>query len=133
DAWIAAINRRPGRGSEWDKARAIFEARGAEELRLPDLLAIYAAELREGKPWSVHHDLYACGVALSAPFAGAFEARFDRICFTSSGLALFAVREPLSVAQRRRVYEQGDVLPNAWQPSDHLPLAALFRWSPSGS
>gem|GEM_PF-2581723 len=127
DRWISTINRRTERGSEWDKALEIFAKNGAETLSEEDLVGIYVAELREGKPWGVFHDLDACGALPGGPPPAVFEGRFDQIHHTPS-LSLSAVVSPLNEAQRRQVYEQKDTLPNAWHPSDHLPLGAVFRW-----
>jgi exonuclease III len=128
ERWITTINRRGGRGSEWTKAQVVFQARGAEALAEADFLAIYLAELHEGKWWGVLHDLYACGTRPVPGVRGVFGGRFDQIHFSSRTLGLAAVRAPISAERRRQVYEQGQTLPNSWHPSDHLPVGAVFRW-----
>lgn len=131
DAWITTINKTPRRGSEWDKAQAAFVKHGREILTQQDLQNIYTAELFEGKFWAVHHDLNACGVGDAFAFVPGerpFEARYDRIYFTPNALTLEAIREPLTPGQRALVYDRGDVLPNAWHPSDHLPVGVVLRW-----
>lgn len=128
DAWITTVNRAPGRGSELDKALAIFASRGAEQLTADDLLAIYTAEMNEGKPWGVYHDLHACGVAPVPGPRRVFTGRFDRIHYTPATLRLQAVRALLTDEQRALVFERGETLPNAWHPSDHLPVSAVFAW-----
>lgn len=128
DRWITTINRRPGRGSEWTKARVLFQERGTEQLTEDDLVGIYRAELREGKPWGVLHDLHACGAMPEMRPPGVFGGRFDQIHYTARTLSLAAVREPLGEELRERVWGQRETLPNAWHPSDHLPVGATLRW-----
>jgi endonuclease/exonuclease/phosphatase family metal-dependent hydrolase len=134
DRWITEINRAPRRGSEWAKARALLDERAQPALSLADFIAIYEAEVREGKPWAVYHDLHTCGVAhhvgvpaVEPPFA----ARYDCI-YCAASLRVEAVRAPLTEAQRQRVYEAGETLPNAWHPSDHLPVEATLSWGARG-
>ena len=128
DAWILTINRAPGRGSELRRANDIFEARGEQGLSAEDPRAIYEGELREGRPWGVHHDLQALGHGLAVISSATCEACLDRIYHSRDTLEALALRERLTQAQRQRIDESGDALPNAWHPSDHLPLAAVFRF-----
>ncbi len=128
DAWLNKINRDPKRGSEYDDAMKIFEQKGNHTLTLSEFLSIYEKGLREGKFWNVHHDMQVCGVAIEAPSTQPFEACFDHIYYTNQTLDLLTVREPLNEEQKKLVYEKGEVLPNSWHPSDHLPLAVVFRW-----
>jgi mRNA deadenylase 3'-5' endonuclease subunit Ccr4 len=128
ETWLNKINQEPKLSSEYDSAMEIFEQKGSNTLTLYEFLSIYEKELREGKFWSVHHDMQVCGVAIKAPSAQPFEACFDHIYYTNKILNLQIVREPLSDEQRRLVYEKGEVLPNSWHPSDHLPLAVAFSW-----
>lgn len=127
-AWITTINRASDRGSELAKARAVFEARGVEQLTVDDLLGVYLAELGEGKVWGVYHDLHACGVAPAPGPTRVFEGRFDQIHHTPATLPLRAVRALLTDEQRERVFTRGETLPNAWHPSDHLPVGAVFAF-----
>ena len=127
EAWITAVNGRPDRGSEWAKAQEIFALRGAEELREEDLVAIYEAELREGKPWGVLHDLLLCGALDASPQPRLLSSRFDQI-HAAGPLALEAVRAPLTPEQWSRVLDHRETLPSAWHPSDHLPVGAAYRW-----
>ena len=56
-----------------------------------------------------------------------FEATFDYIYFTPASLEVVAVRPPLSEEQLARI-EAGELLPSEWHGSDHLPVAAVFRF-----
>ena len=47
-----------------------------------------------------------------------FEARYDRVWFTTNTLHLAAVKEPRSAGQAAT----NEPLPNSWSASDHLPL-----------
>lgn len=128
ETWLNKINLEPKRGSEYEQAMKIFEQKGNQTLSFSEFLSIYEKELREGKFWNVHHDMQVCGVAINAPSTQPFEAYFDYIYYTNNTLDLLAVREPLNEEQKKWVYEKGEVLPNSWHPSDHLPLAAAFGW-----
>jgi len=126
EAWLCAINRAPDRGSEHRKARAIVEAEGTDWLSREAWIGIYASELAEGKFWSVLHDLQVCGV--QPPGARVlYEASLDRIY--ASGLTIRAAWDPLTPARRAALLGGGIGLPNAWHPSDHLPLGAVLSWS----
>ncbi|MCU0654420.1 MAG: endonuclease/exonuclease/phosphatase family protein [Polyangiaceae bacterium] len=126
DAWIEAVNGAPGRGSEWSKAREIFEARGVEALRCEDMEKIYTMELAEGKPWGIVHDLARCGALAEAPPHRLLRRRFDQI-HGAGPLELEAVRAVLTPEQEAWV-QQGQTLPGSWHPSDHLPVGAVYRW-----
>lgn len=128
ERWISAVNGQPGRGSEWDKAMAVFAAKGHEALGEDDMVALYTAELAEGKPWGVIHDLHATGVLPVLPPHRVWAERVDRVHYTTESLALAAVRDPLTAAQWATLKERNETLPNAWHPSDHLPVAAVLRW-----
>jgi endonuclease/exonuclease/phosphatase family metal-dependent hydrolase len=123
DAWITTINGEALRGSERDKAEGLLAGRGEEGLREEDLQAIYEAELLEGKPWGVLHDLIWCGALAEAPPARVQAYRFDQIHATGS-LEVAAVRRPESEGWFRR----GVTLPDGEHPSDHLPVGAVLRW-----
>ncbi|MCB9794665.1 MAG: endonuclease/exonuclease/phosphatase family protein [Alphaproteobacteria bacterium] len=127
EAWIQVINRAPARGSEHRKAIAALERSGAEALSLADFLGVYRSELSEGKIWSVQHDLQACGLLPEGPREPA-TASLDRVCYTRGPLELVAVRDPLTPARRAELESTGLGLPNAWHPSDHLPLGVVLRW-----
>lgn len=45
------------------------------------------------------------------------------------GLRLVGYQESLDEERARRIYQEGDALPNAWHPSDHLPVGCVFEWS----
>ena len=77
------------------------------------------------------------GAGLVAPSDPPFEARFDYAYYATARLALAGVRDPLDAAEWRAL--RGGAggaadgapavgLPNAWHPSDHLPVAAAFRY-----
>ena len=126
-AWVARINGDPSRGSERRKADAVFAEKGELTLTQEELLGIYVSELQEGKFWSVQHDLQVCEVAPPGEVE-LFEASLDRIYVNRSALRGVAVREPLTEAQRGLLYEARQGLPNAWHPSDHLPVLARVAW-----
>lgn len=107
---------------------AVFAAKGHEALGEDDMVALYTAELAEGKPWGVIHDLHATGVLPVLPPHRVWAERVDRVHYTTESLALAAVRDPLTAAQWATLKERNETLPNAWHPSDHLPVAAVLRW-----
>ena len=57
-----------------------------------------------------------------------YEAWLDYVYYSSGGLRLVAYQEPLTEEQAQLVYKDGDALPNAWHPSDHLPVGCVFEW-----
>eukprot|EP00927_Polykrikos_kofoidii_P049279 TRINITY_DN4335_c1_g1_i1.p1 TRINITY_DN4335_c1_g1~~TRINITY_DN4335_c1_g1_i1.p1 ORF type:complete len:590 (-),score=84.83 TRINITY_DN4335_c1_g1_i1:419-2188(-) len=133
DRWLLDINREIGRGSEYRSALDVFERRGEEVLSKEDFVGIYLHELAEGKFWGVEHDLCAINGpsgGMSQPSDGPCELCFDHIFYTVGPLKLIGVREPLTTEQKERVWgPPWDVLPNAWHPSDHLPVAASFSFA----
>jgi mRNA deadenylase 3'-5' endonuclease subunit Ccr4 len=101
------------------------------------------AELNAGKFWGVEHDIRVvtgkgvhghndntsnAGKNTGDNLIPPFEACFDHIFYTTVGLKLNAVRETLTPEQRELVYVKGQTLPNAWHPSDHLPMAVALEW-----
>jgi hypothetical protein len=143
------------RGSEFRHALSLLHEKqvgGLAEgvLCSADLLEIYRTVVEEGKFWSVEHDVAKLGVW--APQQGAadaaaaaddelsraaptpspppppFEATFDYIYYSDADLELRAVREPLTAAQKAEVLEQGTRFPCEWHMSDHLPVAASFKF-----
>ena len=56
-----------------------------------------------------------------------YEAWLDYVYYSSGGLRLVAYQEPLTEGQAQLVYKDGDALPNAWHPSDHLPVGCVFE------
>jgi len=131
DRWLLLVNKEIGRGSEYRAAVAAFERRGEETLDLEAFTQIYTQELAEGKFWGVEHDLRAMlGSGMAVPAEGPCELRFDYIYFTSSSLRLEGALQPLAQERRRGIWAAPwDVLPNAWHPSDHLPVGASFAFS----
>ena len=127
EAWAIEINREIGRGSEYRKAVAALEAKPEPFLTLEDFVTLYVTELEEGRFWAVHHDMAACGVALTPPRAP-YQATLDYLYYNRRALEAVAVREPLSEAQRKKLFVEGESLPNEWHPSDHLPIAAAFKF-----
>jgi endonuclease/exonuclease/phosphatase family metal-dependent hydrolase len=125
---LLKTNKELGRGSEYRFAMAVFERRGEGVMDLEDFIALYRAELHEGKFWGVEHDLRALGGSgMAVPADGPCELRFDYIYFTTANLQLVGVQEPLTSTQRARIWgEPWEVLPNEWHPSDHLPVTAIF-------
>ncbi|CAJ1335463.1 unnamed protein product [Effrenium voratum] len=131
DRFLLKINRELGRGSEHRFVEAAIEGKGERRLSREDFQALYAAELAEGKFWGVEHDLRELlGSGLCKPQQGPCQLRFDYIYFTSSTLRLTGVQEPLTKAQKLRIFaEPWEVLPNSWHPSDHLPVVAAFDFA----
>lgn len=131
ERYLLSVNRELGRGSEYRCCMSVFERRGEEVMDENDFLQLYLQELAEGKFWGVEHDLRVLGgTGLAVPSDGPCELRFDYIYFTTSALRLMGVQEPLSAEQRQRIWDDPwEVLPNAWHPSDHLPVAAAFSFA----
>lgn len=125
--WISKINGEPKRGHEYNQAVKIFANKGVDTLSFSEFLSIYENELQCGRFWGVHHDMQVCDVGIESSSFQPFEGYFDYVYYTN--LNLLSVREPLNDEQKRLVYEKGDVLPNSWHPSDHLPLAVAFTWT----
>ena len=60
-----------------------------------------------------------------------YEAWLDYVYYSSEGLRLVGYQESLSEEQAQLIYRDGDALPNAWHPSDHLPVGCVFQWADS--
>lgn len=58
-----------------------------------------------------------------------YEAWLDYVYYSSDGLRLLGYQESLDEEQAKRIYQEGDALPNAWHPSDHLPVGCVFEWA----
>lgn len=127
DRWLSTINGAPHRGSEYDEVQQILATQGSEILSWPQFLGIYRNCLEAGKYWSIDYDLHAYGIQRPSPPSPPFEARLDYV-FHSPALGVVAVQEPWSAELRDAVRKEGRALPTAEHPSDHLPLAAAFRW-----
>lgn len=134
--WLVDINKQVGRGSEFRTAAKEmgYKEPASEEndeetylgkkqevtlpedgiLTLSGFLNVYLQELRGGKFWGIAYDLHVMGEPL--PYKGVFEARYDRMYFSSS-LSAIAVLDTLSAVP----------CPNNLEPSDHLPVAATFK------
>ena len=56
-----------------------------------------------------------------------YEAWLDYVYYSSESLRLVAYQEPMTEEQAQLVYKDGDALPNAWHPSDHLPVGCVFE------
>jgi len=130
EQWLVVINGELGRGSEYRFAMAALERNGGEHLLKTDFLELYREELSEGKFWGVEHDLRVMGnLGLAVPEEGPCQLRFDYIYYGVDSLRLVAVQEPLTAAQHDCLFgPPWEVLPNAWHPSDHLPVAAAFAF-----
>jgi mRNA deadenylase 3'-5' endonuclease subunit Ccr4 len=75
---------------------------------------IYQQELNRGKFWGIAYDLAILGAPLNTNQI-VFEGRYDRM-YCSSKVQILCVQDfPSTVA-----------CPNQYEPSDHLPIAALF-------
>ena len=57
-----------------------------------------------------------------------YEAWLDYVYY-APGLRLVGYQESLDEEQAEWIYRDGDALPNAWHPSDHLPVGCVFEWS----
>jgi hypothetical protein len=130
-AWLTTINGVPTRGSESRSAAAAREAHGGTALTRADFHRVYAEELAQGKFWGVEHDVRAVLGQGLAPPAGVgtppFTARFDYVYYSTSALRLVGVQRPLDTARMAELLDGRAILPNAWFPSDHLPVAAAFE------
>jgi hypothetical protein len=141
ERWLTDINRQVGRGSEFreaarqmgwtdpctatndddneegtntgSKEKATIELPMDGVLTLDGFLKVYQAELRQGKFWGIAHDLVVMGEAL--PEVGVYQARFDRMYCTSAV-------QPTAVLD----FLCSRPCPNEVEPSDHLPIAAVF-------
>lgn len=132
--YLIRVNKELGRGSECRFIERVLAERGQSLeaggawLLEEEFVALYREEVEQGKFWGVEHDLVALtGAGLALPSEGPTQLCFDHVLYTPSNLRLLRVQEPLTDEQRKKIWgEPFDVLPNAWHPSDHLPVAALF-------
>jgi hypothetical protein len=95
----------------------------AGHLTLAAFLAIYRAELRQGKVCGLLHDLAACRHPLTLTDK-VFSVRYDRI-YVAGDIDIVAVRTD-SNSDRDGLGFQ--CLPNEKHPSDHIPVAAVLKW-----
>lgn len=130
ERYLVRINGQVGRGSEFREAakqmgwvdEGIHGEDGRPKIELPKdgtlsfdgFKEIYERELQQGKFWGIAHDLAILGQAL--PDAGVFESRFDRIYASKSVQTKYVMDFTSEFA-----------CPNHNEPSDHLPVAALFQ------
>jgi len=134
----------------------LASAGGSPEGPLPGLTfqefaTAFRLEAEEGKFWSLEHDLQALrqGRGLREATEASYQGRFDRIYASSSqeapGLNFTRAKVVACFPPELGVTRRGDgalcslqelgfdrtpvdsfVLPNAWHPSDHLPVLAEF-------
>eukprot|EP00440_Ansanella_granifera_P046554 gb/GFBE01050418.1/.p1 GENE.gb/GFBE01050418.1/~~gb/GFBE01050418.1/.p1 ORF type:complete len:411 (+),score=91.14 gb/GFBE01050418.1/:1-1233(+) len=130
ERYLRRVNRELGRGSEYRFCEAVFERSGERAMTRADFQALFASEVAEGKFWGVEHDLRELtGSGMAKVEEGPCELRFDYIYFTPGSLKLIGVQEPLTKEQKQSVWgAPWEVLPNAWHPSDHLPVTASFEF-----
>lgn len=127
ERYLIAINGIVGRGSEFREAarqmgRVEDDDSEKSHAKLPEdgiltlegLKTIYDKELKQGKFWGIAHDLAVLGEGIDCQEL--FVSRFDRI-YTSDSISTIAVMD----------FSSESSCPNAFNPSDHLPIAALFR------
>ena len=127
EAWLLCINRAPDRGSEYRAAQAVVAEKGEPWLSRAEFAALYAGEMAEGKYWSVLHDLQA-GDVLPEGERTLYTVSLDRIYASTGRLEPVAAWDPLTGEQRTSLMGGGIGLPNAWHPSDHLPIGVVLRW-----
>ena len=126
--WLSAIQGHPQtRSGESARAAARLEASGPQGFEAQSFVALYAELLGQSRAWwSVAHDLAACGHPLDPAPSGRAWATLDHL-YVSAAFEPLAVRAPLSAAALARLEREDAALPNAWHPSDHLPIGALLR------
>jgi exonuclease III len=130
--WLLKINRELNRGDEFRnaaKAMGFIDANPNDpwevrkkRLQLPDngiltregFIEVYQKELSGGKFWGIAHDMELLGDPL--PDKGVFMSRFDRIYYNDQSIQPVTVLDTVS----------GVPCPNDKEPSDHLPVAAVF-------
>ncbi len=137
EQWLIRINQQVGRGDEFRSAASEMgwvdpcadgdDDHGWEErkqrIKLPEdgvltlegFQNVYQKELSGGKFWGIAWDMAALGDPL--PNAGLFTSRYDRIYYNGQSIQPLAVLDTTS----------DKPCPNRHEPSDHLPVAALFR------
>ena len=135
--FLVKANGEIGRGGTWRHVTAILkkkeELQDTAELTRDDWYGIFARELAEGKWWQVVHDLEVCGSNIRPHHTNNerrdqfYQGWLDYIYF-GQRLSCCGVQDVLTVAERSKIYSDGDALPNAWHPSDHLPVSAIFSW-----
>lgn len=133
EKWLKRINLELGRGDEFREAARQMgwvdpdpdpDASFAQQktritlprdgyLSLEGFINVYLKELNAGKFWGICHDMAVLGEPL--PDNGVFQARYDRI-YHSKAIRPVAVVDTCSEIP----------CPNPSEPSDHLPVAALF-------
>ena len=133
EEWLTIINGRVGRGTEFRNAAKLMgwqeppsdpdeQKEDRPSIVIPDdsiltysdFVTVYLDELRQGKFWGIAWDLAKLGEPLKV--SGVFQARYDRMYFSSS-LAPTAVLDTISIVP----------CPNRIEPSDHLPVCASFE------
>lgn len=130
DRWLLNVNGALGRGNSYMAMLEKIKGRQDPILEKDDFINIYIELLRKGFLHEVQHDLVSLGGhSLEVPSEGPNQLRFDYMYFTSSSLRLVGVQKALTDDQQRKIWsEPWEVLPNAWHPSDHLPVAACFEF-----
>lgn len=83
-------------------------------LTLEQFIDIYQQELLQGKFWGIAYDLAVLGEPLIVN--DLFKGRYDRMYCSSTTIAIHSVMD----------FNSNIACPNQNEPSDHLPIAALF-------
>ena len=131
-AWYGLFARELGEGKWWQVAYDLdvsgvsvddFEFDGAMYGATAQRRPADATECASGE-----HDATAGRRSARAPRRH-YEAWLDYVYYSSAGLKLVGYQESLSEEQARLIYQEGDALPNAWHPSDHLPVGCVFEWA----
>lgn len=135
ERWLTIINQRVGRGTEFrnaakcmgwveptlatneeiekdDRLPIIIPENGI--LTLEDFIGVYIDELRQCKFWGIAWDLASLGEPLPG-VNNVFRARYDRM-YASQSLLPVVVLDTIS----------DKACPNEYEPSDHLPVCAVF-------
>ena len=141
--FLIKVNGQAGRGGLWRHAQVTWEQKQSSSnddqpnvLSRQEWYKLFARELAEGKWWQVVYDLELCGAQNlrqdnhdnNDEASQHYQGWLDYLYFDAQQLTCLGYQEALTESEFWQIYQQGDALPNAWHPSDHLPVAAVFAW-----